>query len=207
MTPVLQRPVRLWQGTAPTRAAQTERRPDGGGCCDFDAGQVRPGAPCARARPADGRTALSALRRCGGEPGPAASASPSRSSRRRFCALSPSGTDVIAGMRRAALASHAFAAAARNSRADKSVRVIATALKTSILRWNRTTAANRRDPRPSQGPGRWYDTHHGWPPVARSTGAAPRPLRQRRRAGRLRSPVAQCPGASGHSAASGCCRR
>ncbi|MFN9154573.1 MAG: hypothetical protein ACK5WE_13555, partial [bacterium] len=47
----------------------------------------------------------------------------------------PSGTDVIAGMRRAALASHAFAAAARNSRADKSVRVIATAIDPTMPRW------------------------------------------------------------------------
>ncbi|MCA3447714.1 MAG: hypothetical protein INF93_13515 [Rhodobacter sp.] len=65
----------------------------------------------------------------------------------------PSSTSAIASMRRAALASFAFDAAARSPRAGTSVPVIATAIKTNMLRWNRTTAANRRDARASQGPG------------------------------------------------------
>jgi len=56
-------------------------------------------------------------------------------------------------MRRAALASFAFAAAARSPRADKSVRVITTAIETSMLRWNRITATSRRESPASHGSG------------------------------------------------------
>lgn len=47
----------------------------------------------------------------------------------------PSSTGAIASMRRAALASFAFDAAARSARADISVRVIATAIEPPMLRW------------------------------------------------------------------------
>ena len=47
----------------------------------------------------------------------------------------PSMTSASASIRRAAFASAAFAAAARSARADRSVRVIATAIETSIFRW------------------------------------------------------------------------
>ena len=64
----------------------------------------------------------------------------------------PSSTNASASMRRAALASFAFAAEARSSRAEKSVRVIATAIETSMLRWKRLTAANRRESPASHRP-------------------------------------------------------
>jgi hypothetical protein len=46
----------------------------------------------------------------------------------------PSSTSAIASIRRAALESFAFDAANLSSRADKSIRVIATAIETSVFR-------------------------------------------------------------------------
>ena len=46
----------------------------------------------------------------------------------------PSSTSAIASIRRAAFESFAFDAASLSSRADKSVRVIATAIETSVFR-------------------------------------------------------------------------
>jgi DNA-binding GntR family transcriptional regulator len=64
-------------------------------------------------------------------------------------------------MRRAALASFAFEAAALSSRADKSVRVIETAIETSMLRCKGITAANRREAHASHGPGPLVSEHQG----------------------------------------------
>ena len=47
----------------------------------------------------------------------------------------PSITSAIASMRLAAFASFAFDAEARSSRAERSIRVIVTAIETSMLRW------------------------------------------------------------------------
>jgi len=46
-----------------------------------------------------------------------------------------------------------FRNAGISSRSDKSVRVIATAIETSMLRWKGITAANRRESHASQRPG------------------------------------------------------
>jgi hypothetical protein len=100
----------------------------------------------AEARPSGGSTDPPARRRCSDGPGRARSAGPSRNSRLRSCGPSPPSPAQSPAC--AAPPSHPSSSPpkpeARRSRAESSLRVIATAIRPSMLRCQGITPPSRR---------------------------------------------------------------